>query len=158
MVSTIPIGKYRKLSFSALRGRFLKIYNTIYLQFVWCLVGVISKYQNAPNFVKFLECYRWRLVQWFRSKIKKNNSEKSIILCVRFQRRTLFNFLLCFSYIIKYSHKASFYQNIVKAQWQCSPIAKRKNRLNNKIPFKNVNVFIFKLYVVFNLINGIRTV
>lgn len=80
-----------------------------------------------------MECYRWGLVQWFHSKIKKNNSEKSIILCVSFQRRTLFNFLLCFSYIIKYSHKASFYQNIVKAQWQRSPIAKRKNRLNNKI-------------------------
>lgn len=158
MVSTVPIGKYRKLSFSALRGRFLKIYNTIYLHFGWCLVGVISKYQNAPNFVKFFGVLQMRIGTMVSFKNKKNNSEKSIILCVRFQRRTLFNFLLCFSYIIKYSHKASFYQNIVKAQWQRSPIAKRKNRLNNKIPSKNVNVLIFKLYVVFNLINGIKTV
>lgn len=61
MVSTVPIGKYRKLSFSALRGRFKKNlqYNLPPIRLVFS--GGYSKYQNAPNFVKFFGVLQMRI-------------------------------------------------------------------------------------------------
>lgn len=48
-------------------------------------------------------------------KNKKNNPEESIILHVKFQRRTLIiiSFML---FLIIYFYKASFYHNVIKVQ------------------------------------------
>lgn len=60
-----------------------KYYPPLYVQlakfFRLVLVGVVSKYQTAPNVAIHLE-YKCRLIQWIHSKILKNNHEDSIIL------------------------------------------------------------------------------
>lgn len=50
--------------------------------------GSHSKYENAPNFVTYLEYDKCRLV----SKIKKNNHEDSNTMRIKLQRRIIFTF------------------------------------------------------------------
>lgn len=59
-----------------------------------------------------------------------------------------------------YSYNASFYDNVIKGQWQRSHTERRKYRLNNILSLKNLNSFIYILFIVFNLIlvNGIETI
>lgn len=49
-------------------------------------------------------------------KNKKINVDNNITLCIKFQRRRLLIFLLCY-FFITYSYRASFYQNVIKAQF-----------------------------------------
>lgn len=57
---------------------------------------------------------------WYSGFNKKNKTKKfedGIILCIKFQRHTIltFSFML---YLISYSCTASFYHNVINAQWQ----------------------------------------
>lgn len=57
----------------------------------------------------------------------KNNSKNSITLCVNYQMRTHFAFSPM-SFLITYFYKASFYNSVIKEQWQRSNTKKRENR------------------------------
>lgn len=71
-------------------------------------------------------------------KNKKNNPEESIILHVKFQRRTLItiSFML---FLIIYFYKASFYHNVIKVQWQHLTTKQQKDRLKINNFIKGIN-------------------
>lgn len=55
-------------------------------------------------------------------------------------------------YAFLYSNKASFYHNVIKAHWQCSPTAQCKN----KNSLKKSKYFFCILFIVFNFIKDIE--
>lgn len=59
-------------------------------------------------------------------------------------------------FLIRYSYKASFYNNIRKAQWERFPTPHRKHCLKYKNFLKNINSFIFILFIVLNFINDLE--
>lgn len=50
-------------------------------------------------------------------KNKKTNVDNKITLCIKFQRRRLFTFSFMLFFFITFSNRASFYQNVIKAQF-----------------------------------------
>lgn len=50
-------------------------------------------------------------------KNKKINVDNNITLRIKFQRRRLFTFSFMLFFFITYSYRASFYQNVIKAQF-----------------------------------------
>lgn len=56
-----------------------------------------------------------------------------MILLRKFPRRTTFTFSLML-FLRTYSYKASFYYNVIKAQWQRSPNIQQDSRLENTPP------------------------
>lgn len=59
----------------------------------------------------------------------KNSSEDGIILCIDFQWRSIFSFML---FLKAHTYKASFYPNVIKAQLQRSPTEQREYRFKNQ--------------------------
>lgn len=82
----------------------------------------------------------------FIQKLRKKNNDSNL-LC-QFRRRTTFTFSLML-FLRTYSYKASFYHNVIKAQWQRSSNKQQGSRSANKLPppkKKNLNIFICDVY------------
>lgn len=101
-------------------------------------------------------------VDWYNRFIQKykKKSNYSIILCVKFQRWTLFTFFLMLYFIMII--QSFIYHNVIKARWQRSPCEQPEKKNFLKISprlISQINIpVICILLIVFNLINGMETI
>lgn len=118
---------------------FLTLYVKILNSTVWIF------WEPSQNIIMHkMLLYVWSIVNedWYIGFIQnKNNFLENIILWIKFKRRTIFTFSYMF-FLITYSYKASFCQNVIKAQWHGSHTTQRKYRWNikKKNYQKNLNI------------------
>lgn len=112
------------------------IFYLIRLKIIPFIGGLLKMHQILHYFsIQTVDNYN-RFIQKLR---KKNND--SNLLC-QFRRRTTFTFSLML-FLRTYSYKASFYHNVIKAQWQRSSNKQQGSRSANKLPPPQKKIWIF---------------
>lgn len=113
------------------------------------------------HIVKTLEYYKWRLINnGFIFEIKRNNHENSRILCLKFQRRTIFKFFFLFNIynaLLRTILKKTIITSYKSAMATLIYLISKKIVLKNIKKFlQNINIFICILIFEFNFIYNIE--